>query len=93
MGYCTLQTNIFLQGKMSTQKLSGGNTKEFYENEGTKKKSQMIEDMHPNICKVTWKFNRWHHHCNYKVFVDNKPILKSKLFATTKDEMTLKKIK
>ena len=53
----------------------------------------MIEDMHPDICKLTWKFNRWHHHCNYKVFAENKPILKSKLFATTKDEMTLKKIK
>lgn len=93
MGLCTVQTNIFLQGKMSTQKLGGGNTKEFYDNEGTKKKSQMLEEMHPDVCKVTWKFNRWHHHCNYKIFADNKPILKSKIYATTPDNMVLKKIK
>tara|TARA_R100000654_G_C2668677_1_gene125736 strand:+ start:53 stop:1192 length:1140 start_codon:yes stop_codon:yes gene_type:complete len=93
MGLCTVQTNIFLQGKMSTQKLKGGNTKEFYDKEGTKKKSQMLEDMHPDICRITWKFNRWHHHCNYKIFSNNKPKLKSKVFATIKDEMVLKKIK
>ena len=84
MGYCTLLTNVFLQGKMSTMKMKGGNTTTIYVN-GTKEKSQMIEDMHPDICRVAWKFNRWHHHCDYKKFKNNKPILKI-------DETNLKNI-
>jgi hypothetical protein len=92
MGFCTVQTNIFLQGKMSTQKINGGNTEEFYASEGTKNKSKMLEDMHPDICKMTWKFNRWHHHCNYKIFTNNKPIFKSENYECTLDKMVLKKI-
>lgn len=67
-GFCTVQFNGFLQGKMSTQKLKGGNTQEFYENEGTYNKSKMLQDMHPDVARVVWKFNRWHHHVNYKIF-------------------------
>jgi len=92
MGLCTVQTNIFLQGKMSTKKMKGGNTDTIYK-KGTKEKSQMIQDMHPDICRVAWKFNRWHHHCNYKIFSNNKPKFKSEKFLPTKDEMILKKIK
>ena len=73
-GLCTVQFNGFLQGKMSTQKIKGGNTKEFYENEGTLNKSKMLEDMHPDVAKVTWKFNRWHHHVDYKPFRKNRLI-------------------
>ena len=28
----------------------------------------MVADMHPDVCKLAKKFNRWHHHCNYKIF-------------------------
>jgi len=71
-GWCTVQFNSFLQGKMSTQKMKGGNTDEFYKKEGTKLKSQMLVDMHPDVASLTKKFNRWHHHVNYKVFKHNK---------------------
>ena len=71
-GWCTVQFSNFLQGKMSTQKMKGGNTDEFYDPEGTKKKSQMLVDMHPDITVLTHKFSRWHHHVNYKVFKKNK---------------------
>jgi hypothetical protein len=84
-GLCTVQFNAFLQGKKGTQKQSGGNTKEFYEKEGTKKKSQMLADMHPDVAKVVWKFNRWHHHVNYKKFKNNKLLRKSNVFL--KDEI------
>jgi hypothetical protein len=59
---------------MSTQKIKGGNTKEFYENEGTLNKSKMLEDMHPDVARVVWKFNRWHHHVDYKPFRKNRLI-------------------
>ena len=70
-GLCTIQFNAFLCGKVTTQRMSGGNTKEFYENEGTLAKSQMLVDLHPDVSKVVWKFNRWHHHVNYKRFKNN----------------------
>ena len=73
-GLCTLQFNAFLQGKMSTQKIKGGNTDEFYDKEGTLKKSKMLEEMHPDVAKVVWKFNRWHHQVDYKQFKNNKLI-------------------
>ena len=66
--YCTVQFNAFLQDKRTTQALGGGNTAEFYDEEGTKNKSQMLVDMHPDCAELVWKFNRWHHHVDYKRF-------------------------
>lgn len=67
-GWTTLQFNAFLQGKVTTQRMSGGNTEEFYAGEGTYNKSQMLVDMHPDSTKLVWKFGRWHHNVNYKQF-------------------------
>lgn len=75
-GWCTVQFNAFLQGKMTTSKLRGGNSKEFYDEEGTKKKSQMLADMHPDVAKVSWMWNRWHHKVDYRPFSRNKLIKK-----------------
>ena len=67
-GWCTVQFNAFLAGKATTQKIAGGNTKEFYEKEGTYAKSKMLEDMHPDVAKLVWKFHRWHHQVDYSSF-------------------------
>lgn len=67
-GWCTVQFNAFLAGKCTTQKIKGGNTEEFYAKEGTYPKSKMLEDMHPDVAKVVWKFNRWHHQVDYSKF-------------------------
>ena len=74
-GWVTIQFNAFLQGKVTTQRMKGGNTEEFYKEEGTKDKSQILEDMHPDVAKVVWRFGRWHHHVNYKPFKRNIPRL------------------
>jgi len=73
-GLCTIQFNAFLQGKVTTQRMKGGNTDEFYALEGTKAKSQMLADLHPDVAKVVWRFNRWHHHVNYRPFSSNRLI-------------------
>lgn len=73
-GLCTIQFNAFLQGKVTTQRMKGGNTDEFYAAEGTKAKSQMLADLHPDVAKVIWRFNRWHHYVDYKPFVKNRLI-------------------
>lgn len=70
-GWCTIQFNAFLQGKAGTQQKSGGNTAEFYAEEGTKPKSQMLEDMHPDVAKMVYKWGRWHHYVDYSVFARN----------------------
>lgn len=75
-GLCTIQFNAFLCGKVTTQRMKGGNTDEFYAQEGTKAKSEMLADLHPDVSSVVWRFNRWHHHVNYKPFEKNKPITK-----------------
>lgn len=70
-GWCTVQFNPILQEKVTTQRMKGGNTDEFYKNEGTIPKSQILEDMHPDVAKVVYKFNRWHHHVDYRPFKKN----------------------
>lgn len=75
-GMCTVQFNAFLQSKRATQSLRGGNSEEFYDKEGTKNKSQMLVDMHPDVSKMCYKWNRWHHYVNYKSFEVNKPKLR-----------------
>lgn len=70
-GHCTLQFNAFLQEKAQTQTLKGGNTEDFYSKEGTYPKSKMIEDLHPDVAKIVWKFGRWHHYVDYKRYKGN----------------------
>lgn len=91
-GDVCLQFNAFMQGKMATQTVAGGNTAEFYHAEnteamndkgyntdGTINKSQMLADMHPDVARVVWRYGRWHHHVNYNPFKKNKLVLKDGL--------------
>lgn len=77
---CTIQFNAFLQEKMQTQMLKGGNTEAFYHAEGkvekgkkytdtgTLAKSQMQVKVHPDVSRLVHKFNRIHHHVDYSSF-------------------------
>ena len=88
-GWCTIQFNAFLQEKMPTQVVKGGNTEEFYHKEGTVQKGQKYADtgtiakskmqvaVHPDVSKLVWKFNRWHHSVDYTPFKNQKLIKKS----------------
>lgn len=91
-GDVTVQFNAFLQGKMGTQLVKGGNTAEFYHKEGvqdkeewrggnmnatgTINKSKMLYDMHPDVTTLVWKYGRAHHFVDYRPFAKNKLILK-----------------
>jgi hypothetical protein len=78
-GFCTIQFNAFLCGKVTTQRMKGGNTDDFYAIEGTLAKSQMLADLHPDVASVVWRFNRWHHHVDYRPFKQNKLIRRADL--------------
>lgn len=73
-GNITIQYYAFLANKIVTQKLSGGNTDEFYIKEGTLPKSKMLEELHSDVAKVKWRFNRWHHYVDYNPFKSNRLI-------------------
>lgn len=79
-GWCTIQFNAFLQRKLETQKLTGGNTDEFYWAEGERKKgeryaqggtlakSQMLVDVHHDVASLCNRFRRDHHFVDYSGF-------------------------
>ena len=74
-GWCTILFNAFVQKKVATQRIPGGCTKDFYEKEGTLPKSTMLLNLHPDVTRLVWRWNRWHHHVNYQPFKKNKLIL------------------
>lgn len=71
-GYCTIQFNAFLQDKLRTQVLGGGNTGEFYAREGTAPKSRMLKEVYPEYTDLVWKFGREHHYVNYLPFKEQR---------------------
>ena len=66
--WCTVLFYAFLQDKIATQLVKGGNTADFYEKEGTYPKSQMQVSLHPDVSKLVWRYNRWHHDVDYRSF-------------------------
>lgn len=86
-GWCTIEFNAFLQAKMPTQVMSGGNTAEFYHREGnvgrgpyaeggTTAKSQMLVKVHPDVARLAWRYGRVHHYVNYRPFRGRRLILR-----------------
>lgn len=78
-GWCTMQFNAFLQEKVRTQTLKGGNTEAFYAKEGTLPKSKMLVELHPDVSKLVFKFKRIHHFVDYTPFKKNKLIKKNNI--------------
>jgi hypothetical protein len=76
-GYCTILFNAFLAGKVTTMRMKGGNTSEVYgETDNRKEFAESLRDQHPDHVEVTWKFNRWHHQVDYRLFKQNRLIKK-----------------
>jgi hypothetical protein len=70
-GRCTVLFNAFIQKKLATQTVKGGNTVVFYELEGTYPKSAMQVKLHPDVSRIVQRFNRIHHIVDYKPFAKN----------------------
>ena len=84
-GWCTVLFNAFLCGKVTTMRMKGGNTDHVYtDGDDRLKFAQALQELHPDIVKVVWKFNRWHHSVNYKPFKKNKLIKKEGLVIPNK---------
>ena len=83
-GLCTVLFNAFLIGKVTTMRMKGGNTDSVYANTNNRKEfAESLRDQHPDVVKVTWKFNRWHHQVNYKPFKKTKLVFKKGIVLST----------
>ncbi len=95
-GWCTIQFNAFLQNKLWTQRIKGGNTAEFYEKEGTRPKSEILKQLHPDITNIVWRFGRVHHYVDYSRFKHLKLIKREGVQIPKKHDeygMTLRAVK
>ena len=73
-GWCTILFLAFIQQKAQTLTVKGGNEDIYNETNDRKEFAESLQRQHPDVVKVTRKFNRWHHHVNYKPFKNNKLI-------------------
>ena len=80
-GNCTALFNAFLCKKVETMRMKGGNTDQLYkqdaEFDGRLEMARSLQRQHPDVAKVTRKFNRWQHHVDYRPFKGNKLIRKA----------------
>jgi hypothetical protein len=55
--------------------MKGGNTDNVY-NTGDHRLAfaKSLQEQHPDVVDVVWKFNRWHHSVNYEPFKNNRLI-------------------
>jgi hypothetical protein len=66
-GWATILFNAILAWKITTQKLTGGNTT-LYAADGTLPKSELLARAHPDLARVVKRYGRWHHHVDYSPF-------------------------
>jgi hypothetical protein len=79
-GWCTILFQCFLQNKISTMLMKGGNTDTIYNTGDNRLEfAKSLETQHPDIVKIVFRYNRWHHSVNYDGFRKNKLIKKEGL--------------
>ncbi len=76
-GMCTILFQAFYAYKVPTLQMKGGNTDVLY-NQGDKRLefANSLKEQHPDIVEVVWRYNRWHHQVDYRMFKTNKLIKK-----------------
>lgn len=71
-GWCTILFNAFLAYKLPTMKMKGGNTDELYKDDGRLKMAESLQEQHPDVVDVSYRWNRWQHSVDYRLFKKNK---------------------
>lgn len=79
-GWCTILFNAFLCGKQRTMTMKGGNTESLYklgqQKDGRLLMAQSLQQQHPDVTKIVWKWGRWQHQVDYRPFKKNRLILR-----------------
>jgi hypothetical protein len=78
-GYVTLLFRALLMRKLDTagckgaRAMKGGNTDTVYKTDDHRLAfAESLRDQHPDVVKVVWRFNRWHHLVDYSPFRRNR---------------------
>lgn len=82
--WCTILFNAFLCEKIQTMTMKGGNSDELYQDNGRLKMAEELQKNHPDITQIVWRWNRWQHYVDYKIFEKNKLRLKKGLIIPNK---------
>lgn len=93
-GYCTAQFVVFLANKIATMQVKGGMT-DYYEKTNKRLEfCQELQQAHPDVVKITWKWGRWQHQVDYRPFKNNKLIRKKGIVIPDKpNEYGMKLVK
>lgn len=79
-GWCSVLFLAFLQKKMATMSVKGGNTEALYKlndgQDGRLLMAQSLQQQHPDVVKITRKWGRWQHQVDYRPFKHNRLIRK-----------------
>ena len=79
-GWCTALFVAFLANKMATMTMRGGNTDQLYKQDaafdGRLEMAKSLQQQHPDVTRVVWKWNRWQHEVDYSPFKNNRLRLK-----------------
>lgn len=67
-GWCTVLFYAFIADKATTMAMKGGNTDELYKGDGRLRMAESLYEQHPDIVKITRKWDRWQHHVDYSGF-------------------------
>ncbi len=82
-GFCTILFNAFLIAKAGTMLMKGGNTDELYKQDenmdGRLLMAQSLQEQHPDIVEIIWRWDRWQHLVDYRPFKKNKLLPRSGL--------------
>jgi hypothetical protein len=78
--WCTILFQCFLQNKAGTMSMSGGNTDTIYNNGDNRLDfAKSLQEQHPDVVKIVFRYNRWHHEVDYSPFRSNELIKKKNL--------------
>jgi len=69
-GFCTVLFNAFLIKKLPTMSVQGGMTPH-YQGDGRYKMAAELQEKHPDVTYISWKWGRYQHHVNYDSFRKN----------------------
>ena len=70
-GWCTVLFTIFTAEKQGTMRMKGGNTDELYAKDGRYQMALSLQEQHPDVTKIVWKWGRWQHSVDYRRFLNN----------------------
>lgn len=98
-GWCTIPFSAFMCDKMATMKMKGGNTDQLYkqdkEFDGRLEMAKSLQQQHPDVTRIVWKWGRWQHSVDYTPFRKNKLIRRKDVIikeGVNNYGMTLKKV-